>query len=252
MQIHELPSGVPTTDDLVPFDTGDVNYKTPFSGFDIKDNNVTFTTGDNADPSTFQTVDVISTGTLKSVLQKITTMAANVRYTWKFIGQTVMGTVATTITGAIKEIVDKLGDTAMGTDATTITGAISEIRGNLGLAYSGTTSPSSVSVPSGAASAEHAGTMLSSLTLQPGLYISTAWVRFPASSTGSRRINIASTSGSGAYDMSVSSAGQEDTALQLFEILTVQTETTFYLNCWQNSGSAMTVSHWRFTAVRLV
>lgn len=42
------------------------------------------------------------------------------------IGDTAMGTVANTITGAIKEIVDKIGSITMGTTATTITGAIAE------------------------------------------------------------------------------------------------------------------------------
>lgn len=44
------------------------------------------------------------------------------------IGNTAMGTTATTITGAIKELVNKIGAVAMGTTATTITGAIKEIR----------------------------------------------------------------------------------------------------------------------------
>lgn len=43
------------------------------------------------------------------------------------VGNTAMGTVATTITGAIKELVNKIGSTAMGTTATTITGAINEL-----------------------------------------------------------------------------------------------------------------------------
>ena len=43
------------------------------------------------------------------------------------IGNTAMGTTATTITGAIKELVNKIGAVAMGTTATTITGAIKEI-----------------------------------------------------------------------------------------------------------------------------
>ena len=44
------------------------------------------------------------------------------------IGNTAMGTVATTITGAIKELVSKIGAVAMGTTATTLTGAIKELK----------------------------------------------------------------------------------------------------------------------------
>ena len=44
------------------------------------------------------------------------------------IGDTDMGTTATTLTGAIKELLTKIGSTAMGTTATTITGAIKELK----------------------------------------------------------------------------------------------------------------------------
>lgn len=43
------------------------------------------------------------------------------------VGTTAMGTVATTVTGAIKELKDKIGSVAMGTTATTLTGAIREL-----------------------------------------------------------------------------------------------------------------------------
>lgn len=42
------------------------------------------------------------------------------------IGNTAMGTTATTVTGAIKEHSNKIGNTSMGTTATTLTGAIKE------------------------------------------------------------------------------------------------------------------------------
>lgn len=44
------------------------------------------------------------------------------------IGDTAMGTTATTLTGAIKELVTKIGSVAMGTTATTVTGAIKELK----------------------------------------------------------------------------------------------------------------------------
>lgn len=44
------------------------------------------------------------------------------------IGDTAMGTTASTVTGAIKELVTKIGSVAMGTTATTLTGAIKELK----------------------------------------------------------------------------------------------------------------------------
>lgn len=103
MQIHELPSGTPVDSDLIPFDTGTVNYKTPFSGFDVGENTATFTSADEADPAQFKTVDPVETGPIKTILNRLSMAVSNVRYLWKFIGQTVMGTTANTVTGAIAE-----------------------------------------------------------------------------------------------------------------------------------------------------
>lgn len=55
------------------------------------------------------------------------------------IGTTAMGTTATTIKGAIRELKDKLGSVAMGTSSTTITGAIKELVNKLGSVAMGTT-----------------------------------------------------------------------------------------------------------------
>lgn len=55
------------------------------------------------------------------------------------IGDTAMGTTATTLTGAIKELLTKIGSTAMGTTATTLTGAIKELVTKIGSVAMGTT-----------------------------------------------------------------------------------------------------------------
>lgn len=44
------------------------------------------------------------------------------------LGDTAMGTTASTVTGAIRELFNKIGSVAMGTSATTITGAIKELK----------------------------------------------------------------------------------------------------------------------------
>lgn len=105
MQIHELPSGTPVDSDLIPFDTGSVNYKTPFSGFDVGENTATFTSTDEADPAQFKTVDPIETGPIKTILNRLSMAVSNVRYIWKTIGTHDISAIADgTITGAIKNV----------------------------------------------------------------------------------------------------------------------------------------------------
>lgn len=107
MQIHELPSGTPVDSDLIPFDTGTVNYKTPFSGFDVGENTATFTSADEADPAQFKTVDPIETGPIKTILNRLSMAVSNIRYIWKTIGTHDISAIADgTITGAIKNVGD--------------------------------------------------------------------------------------------------------------------------------------------------
>ena len=107
MQIHELPSGTPVDSDLIPFDTGSVNYKTPFSGFDVGENTATFTSADEADPAQFKTVDPIETGPIKTILNRLSMAVSNIRYIWKTIGTHDISAIADgTITGAIKNVGD--------------------------------------------------------------------------------------------------------------------------------------------------
>lgn len=53
----------------------------------------------------------------------------------EIIGDADMGTTATTVTAAIKELVNKIGSTAMGTTATTVTAAIKELHDNVEVLY---------------------------------------------------------------------------------------------------------------------
>lgn len=85
MQIHELPSGTPVDSDLIPFDTGEANYKTPFSGFDVGENTATFTSADEDDPAQFKTVDTVETGPIKTILNRLSMAVSNVRYIWKVL-----------------------------------------------------------------------------------------------------------------------------------------------------------------------
>lgn len=92
MQIHELPSGTPTEEDLIPFDTGQANYKTPFSGFDVGENTATFTSGDEADPAQFKTVGTVESGPIKTILNKLSMAVSNIRYIWKVLSAVVSKT----------------------------------------------------------------------------------------------------------------------------------------------------------------
>lgn len=126
MKISQLPVGLPGDDDYLPIDNGTTNRKTQFSDFDASENNVDFTSEDTETPTGWQTMTVLASGALNSLFNQVSKGFANIRYIWQTIGQETMGTVATTLTGAIAEVLGRIGNTAMGTDATTLTGAIAE------------------------------------------------------------------------------------------------------------------------------
>lgn len=128
MQIHELPTDTPTTDDYLPMDDGVSTRKSTFSGFDAGENPVTFLNRDESAPTQWKGASVMESGnTLAVLMNRASAMASNVRYLRTLIGTTALGTVAQTITGAISEILTKMGSVSMTTTATTITGAIKEI-----------------------------------------------------------------------------------------------------------------------------
>lgn len=66
------------------------------------------------------TVSLVKSSVVSALQTDVTNIANN-------IGSVTMGTIATTVTGAIKELVNKIGSVAMGTTATTLTGAIREL-----------------------------------------------------------------------------------------------------------------------------
>lgn len=118
MQIHELPSGTPETEDLIPFDTGEANYKTPFSGFDVGENTATFTSSDESNPAQYKSIgSALTSAPLKTILNKLSIAISNIRYFYYLIGNVAMGTSSSTITGAIKELNDRR-QIAIGTTGT--------------------------------------------------------------------------------------------------------------------------------------
>ena len=106
--------------------------------------------------------------------------------------------------------------------------------------YYGASLPTKSSLPNGTSF-----TNLGSLMLGPGIYIVTFTVRFPASSSGYRKINISSTSGGGAINdgcLVMGAPSQSDvTSLQITAMfnLTDPLKNWLHFNAAQTSGSAM-------------
>lgn len=81
------------------------NGKQTMTG-DTKDNTVTFTSGDNANPAGWENVGLITSGEKQSSLwNKMSLFAKNVRYLWKLLGNTSLSGIGDgTVTGAINTL----------------------------------------------------------------------------------------------------------------------------------------------------
>ncbi len=101
------------------------NGKQTMTG-DTKDNTVTFTSGDNANPTNWGNVGQITSGEKQSSLwNKVSLFAKNVRYLWKLMGNTSLSNIGNgTVTGAISALntsLSKVGQQiSTGTPAKTI------------------------------------------------------------------------------------------------------------------------------------
>ena len=252
MQIHELPTGVPSSDDYVAMDDGTSTRKAHFSGFNAADNPVTFTTRDESSPTEWKGFSAMESGSKLSVLiNRASAAASNVRYLRSVLGTTALGTTATTITGAIHELVNKIGATATGLSATTITGMIKELRLAIGYTKS-FASPADLSIPysSGGSSIFAA---VGSIGLTKGTWLVICKCRFSANSNGTRKMNFSQTSGAAGWTVSLPAASGEATDIQLVTIADVSEDATYYMNVWQDSGSYLTCAAGRATikAIRI-
>lgn len=85
------------------------------------------------------------------------------------------------------------------------------------------------------------------ITLTPGTWLINCRVQFPSNTTGRRAIALASSADTGtdigylARDVQAPANG-EGTITQITDLRTVTTTTTYYLNAYQNSGSAQSVT----------
>lgn len=96
---------------------------------------------------------------------------------------------------------------------------------------------SAKSVPTGKSS----GTMLCSVSLDAGVWLVTAGARFPANSTGVRVMNVATSSGATAWDMSVAAQSAETLQMRGAWVFMPSSTTPYYLNVMQTSGSSLSM-----------
>lgn len=87
----------------------------------------------------------------------------------------------------------------------------------------------------------NSNTNLTSISLEAGTWVVTAGVRFPSNASGLRRMNIATASGSANADVQTPAASGGSTQLAYTVILSPTSTTTYYLNCYQNSGTNMSL-----------
>lgn len=252
MQIHELPTGVASSDDYLAMDDGTSTRKAHFSAFNAADNPVTFTSRDESAPTEWKGFSAMETGSKLSVLMnRISAGISNVRYLRSFIGTTALGTTATTITGAIKELVNKIGSTSTGLTATTITGMIRELRLSIGYTKSFTSSADQTIPFSSSGTSVYAA--VGSIDLTKGTWLVICKCRFSANGNGTRKMNFSQTSGAAGWTVSLPAASGEATDIQLVTIADLNDDATYYMNVWQDSGSNLTCVSGRATirAIRI-
>lgn len=85
-------------------------------------------------------------------------------------------------------------------------------------------------------------TNITSLELPSGTWVVTGRVRFSANSTGYRRAGFGTTDSEGAIQVQTPAVTGAVTQLTLTKIIEVSSNTTYYLNAYQNSGSSLNLA----------
>lgn len=85
-------------------------------------------------------------------------------------------------------------------------------------------------------------TQLCSITLEKGVWMVVGYVRFPANSTGVRRANISTTSGASDLHNQQNAGGSVMQMQVVYSATVTATSQVFYLNAYQSSGTAMTMT----------
>lgn len=84
-------------------------------------------------------------------------------------------------------------------------------------------------------------TNLTSLSLEAGTWVVTGGVRFPNNATGYRRMNITTTSAAVNADVQLPALSGASTQLAYTLIVSPTSTTTYYLNCYHNAGTALSL-----------
>lgn len=128
-------------------------------------------------------------------------------------------------------------------------------------------------LPTGAVSATHVNTVISespsgvsvatgtwktvaSITLPRGIWILSGYTQFNSNSTGIRSTVLSASQNDGTSTRNMSSdlnnnTGNNSGKLHFFDVYQIASEVTYYLNAYQNSGSAIT-TYGRLTAIKIV
>lgn len=224
--------------DVLPIDSGSGAGKITFGNLKnqiMQKANPAYTSGDAASPAAWTAVNTIASGEVfTSILNKLSTMAKNVRYLHTLIGDVdITGTGKSTITGAIGQ-----SDISGFSEDGTLSGGLSALRSEfdaLGQQI-GTVETATASVAVTSAGVDSAYAQGPSLTLGPGVWVITGQFVFPTGdSSGARNMSvelspIAGASGSGAYKMvRLTAASQAWASLEITDIESLAETTTVYL-----------------------
>ena len=246
MQIHELPTGTLGDSDYAAIDNGSTNRKLSLKSAinslitsGISAIQSALTTAQNNITALQNSMSTANTniGALQTKVGSASTSNVGDGSLAGAVGNTVMGTTATTLSGAVKEHEDQIGNTDItGVGDGTITGAISTLS-VVGTIYSDSASNTSVATGTYA----DKGT----ITLPAGTYVITGVGNFGSNATGRRLINLSTTSGTltdGIENIaSAQAVNGYGTILSRTFIRTLTAETTYYLVVRQDSGSSINI-----------
>lgn len=111
--------------------------------------------------------------------------------------------------------------------------------------------------PSGVSVASATWKTTAEITLPRGIWVLSGYIQFNSNTTGIRSAVLSASRDSGTSTRNMSSdtkepmTGGNATKLHFFDVYQVASETTYYLNAYQNCGSALTI-YGRITAIKIV
>lgn len=248
MQIHELPTGTLGDSDYAAIDNGSTNRKLSLKSAinslitsGISAIQSALTTAQNNITALQNSMSTANTniGALQTKVGSASTSNVGDGSLAGAVGNTVMGTTATTLSGAVKEHEDQIGNTDIsGIGDGTVTGAIGALS-VIGATYYDSAASTSLA----SATAANRG----SVELPPGKYIIVVSANFASNATGRRIVSYslesATLGSSGVDDMiSMPAVSGAVTTLSKTRIATLSETKTAYCVVRQDSGSSLNVN----------